>query len=192
MEVSQTAFWAVSAVAIVGALLAVTLSNIVRAALALALSFVAVAGIFVVLASPFLGVVQLIISAGAIPIVTIFIIMMTHSRLSLLRGALPALAAAVVGIPLLAVLLSQVLPRLGGPASITYIDTRTIGAVLLTEHLIAFLAMAVILDVALVGAIVLTREEVRRRAEERSGVARAPTRAEREELARSRNSEGAH
>jgi len=190
MEVSPTAFWAVSAVAIGGAVLAVTLSNIVRAALALAVTFIGVAGIFVVLASPFLGVVQLI-QAGAIPIVTIFVIMMTHSRMSTLHGALPALAAALVGIPLVAVMLSQVLPRVNGPTAVAYIDAREIGVILLTEHLVAFVLMAVILDVALVGAIVLTRGEFRRRVVERSAVARAPTRQEREALERSRKSEGA-
>ncbi len=82
MEVSSLAFYMISAVIIAFAILAVTTANLVRAALALAFCFFAVAGIFWILGSPFIAALQLVVNAGAIPIVTIFIVMMTRSGYS--------------------------------------------------------------------------------------------------------------
>ena len=82
MEVSSLAFYMISAVVIAFAILAVITANLVRAALALAFCFFAIAGIFWILGSPFIAVLQLVVNAGAIPIVTIFIVMMTRSDYS--------------------------------------------------------------------------------------------------------------
>lgn len=82
MEINTLSFYIISAVVITLALLAVTTVNLVRAALALAFCFFALAGIFWILGSPFIAVLQLVVNAGAIPIITIFIVMMTHSNYS--------------------------------------------------------------------------------------------------------------
>ncbi len=80
MEVSSLIFYIISAVIIAFAILVVTTANLVRSALALAFCFFAIAGIFWILGSPFLAVLQLVVNVGAIPIVTIFIVMMTRSN----------------------------------------------------------------------------------------------------------------
>jgi NADH-quinone oxidoreductase subunit J len=72
------AFWILTAVAILAALLVVTLKNVFRAALALILCFIAVAGIFVTLNADFLAAVQIIVYVGAIGVVIILAIMLTR------------------------------------------------------------------------------------------------------------------
>lgn len=171
---SLVAFYLVSALVLGFAVLAVTAANLVRAALALAFSFFSVAGIFWLLGSPFLAVLQLVINAGAIPIVTIFIVMMTQSRTSRLRTPVTALGALFLVLPLAAVLLAFALP-LRAPAQPVALGVERLGVELLRlpgqtvrlstgevmvvqgGTLVPFEVASVILLVALVGAIILAR-----------------------------------
>jgi len=72
------AFWILTIVAVLAALLVVTLKNVFRAALALILCFIAVAGIFVTLSADFLAAVQILVYVGAIGVVIILAIMLTR------------------------------------------------------------------------------------------------------------------
>lgn len=72
------AFWILTIVAVLSALLVVTLKNVFRAALALILCFIAVAGIFVTLSADFLAAVQILVYVGAIGVVIILAIMLTR------------------------------------------------------------------------------------------------------------------
>ncbi|MBT4515577.1 MAG: NADH-quinone oxidoreductase subunit L, partial [Chloroflexi bacterium] len=71
-------FWIMSAAAIIGALLVVTVKDVFRAALALAGSFLAVAGIFFLLQAEFVAVAQILVYVGAISIVVAFAILLTR------------------------------------------------------------------------------------------------------------------
>ena len=76
--ITDIVFWAVSALAIVAALLVVTLRDVFKAALFLALSFLALAGLYVLLRAEFLAVVQVLIYVGAISILIVFAIMLVR------------------------------------------------------------------------------------------------------------------
>ena len=99
-------FWIMSAAAIVGALLVVTVKDVFRAALALAGSFLAVAGIFFLLQAEFVAVAQILVYVGAISIVVAFAILLTRdigqgnqtqsSRVLVVGGALIAALFVVV------------------------------------------------------------------------------------------------
>jgi NADH-quinone oxidoreductase subunit J len=172
---SLVAFYLICALVLGLAILAVTSANLVRAALALAFSFFAVAGIFWLLGSPFLAVLQLVINAGAIPIVTIFIVMMTHSRTSRLRTPVNALGALVLVVPLTAVLLAFVVALTPAAPRPTALGVERLGVELLRlpgqtvtlssgevmrvqgGTLVPFELVSVILLAALVGAIILAR-----------------------------------
>ena len=92
-------FWALAAAAVVGSLGVVLLRDVFRSALLLVLVFLTVAGLFFLLAAEFLGVVQVLIYAGAISILIIFAIMLTQNgqegnlpnRLQFAAVLLPAL-----------------------------------------------------------------------------------------------------
>ena len=73
------AFWAMAAVGVASAGAVVLLRDVFRAALFLILSFLVVAGLFVLLNAEFLAVVQVLIYVGAISILIIFAIMLTHN-----------------------------------------------------------------------------------------------------------------
>ena len=99
-------FWIMSAAAIGGALLVVTVKDVFRAALALAGSFLAVAGIFFLLQAEFVAVAQILVYVGAISIVVAFAILLTRdigqgnqtqsSRVLVVGGALIAALFVVV------------------------------------------------------------------------------------------------
>jgi len=167
-------FYILSALIITFALAAVLFPNLVRAALALAFCFFAVAGLFWLLGSPFLAVLQLVVNVGAIPIVTIFIVMMTRSRyarakLSTLWWSLP-----VAGVGLLT--LRFLLGNSSASSSSHYLTTERLGIELLsirgreveassgafsvtTGTILAFEVTALVLLVAFVGAIILAQRE---------------------------------
>lgn len=169
------AFYLVSVVAVTLAVLAVTSSNLVRSALALAFCFFSLAGIFWLLGSPFLAMLQLVVNAGAIPIVTIFLVMMTHSRMSTLRNLPSAVWALFVAVPL-ALAVFAFLPPLPAAFAPTPLSVERLGVELLSTRgaeiigeegvftvrggtLIAFEATALVLLVAFVGSVVLAKRE---------------------------------
>lgn len=78
MDIVDVIFWLISAAAIGGALLVVTVRDVFRAALALAGSFLAVAGIFFLLQAEFVAVAQILVYVGAVSIVVAFAILLTR------------------------------------------------------------------------------------------------------------------
>ncbi|HEV2238781.1 MAG TPA: NADH-quinone oxidoreductase subunit J [Ktedonobacterales bacterium] len=76
--VSDFAFFVLAAILVGSALAVVTLRNIVHAALFLVVVFGATAGIFVLLNAEFIAIVQILIYAGAVTILVLFAIMLTQ------------------------------------------------------------------------------------------------------------------
>ena len=190
MEVNAAAFYIISTVAIGFAVVAVTASILVRAALSLAFCFFTLAGVFWILGSPFVAVQQLVVNAGAIPIVTIFIVMMTRSRSEPMKKMTIPIIALAVAIPMLIAALSFIPSSIGQLSTTTPVTTERLGAELLSQRgaelelstgslsiqggtILAFEATAVVLLVAFVGAIILARREgtsVRPESEEKEAV----------------------
>ena len=83
-------FWGLSAVAILGALLCITRKNPVASALWLVLTLFALSGIYVLLDAHFIAVMQVIVYAGAIMVLFLFVIM-------LLRAGAPGSASDIKG-----------------------------------------------------------------------------------------------
>jgi NADH-quinone oxidoreductase subunit J len=78
MWFEQVIFWALSLVAVAGALGVVLIRDLFRASLLLALVFVAVGALFVMMNAEFLAVVQILIYVGAIAVLFIFAVMLTR------------------------------------------------------------------------------------------------------------------
>ncbi|WP_456445363.1 NADH-quinone oxidoreductase subunit J [Deinococcota bacterium DY0809b] len=151
---SLTAFYALAAFVLVFAILAVTTASMVRAALSLAITFFLIAGLYLLLGSPALAAIQFMVNASAIPIMTLFIIMMTQSRTSAgprswqIAAGLLAAAAALVFFK----------GNVGhGDGQITPVSPETLGVNLLQAALLPFEVASVLLLLAMVGAIVLAR-----------------------------------
>lgn len=149
----------------VGASVAIVLTeSIVRAAAWLLAALVACAGLYFLLAANFLAVIQLIVYAGGILVLIVFGILLTARSAQMRftpslreRGAtLLAVTALFVG--MVSVLLSAPWPALPTPRpALEATETRAIGRALLTDYLLPFEVLSVLLLAAMIGAAYLAR-----------------------------------
>jgi NADH-quinone oxidoreductase subunit J len=167
MTVSHIVFIVLSGLVLGGALAMVITKSMFRAAIFMALTFVGVAGFYVLLEAELLGMLQLLIYVGAIAILIIFAIMLSRRIMSSDKPAFTqqwALGLVVVVIPLF-VLLAVVLLQVNWP--IAWVEQAPADAIAgLGEALVSpegfvlpFEVASILLLVALVGAIVIAREE---------------------------------
>jgi len=158
-------FYAIAGLTVLSALGVAFSTNIVYSAMALMGTLVGVSGLYVFLAADFVAVVQLLVYVGGILVLTLFAIMLTHqiaevqvSNRSV--GRLPALAlVVVVGIAMGVALFRA--PWHVEPLGASTPTTYGIGDSFLNQYLLPFELASVVLLTALVGAIVLSRKELR-------------------------------
>lgn len=139
----------------------IVVRNLLHAVLFLILSFVGVAGIYITLSADFVAVVQILIYAGAIAVLMIFAVMLTprasrDNAEGLLRVPALVLAGLVnAGVAFVALETDwRVATR--GPFESTAAE---IGEALVSPYVLPFEIAAVLLVVAMIGAIVLVRED---------------------------------
>ncbi|MCJ2520656.1 MAG: NADH-quinone oxidoreductase subunit J [Candidatus Thermoplasmatota archaeon] len=80
VEAVQLVFILVSAIEVVTSLLVVTAKKLMWAAIWLALTLITMAGIYILFQSEFVAIIQIIVYAGAVPVVFLFGIMLTRTR----------------------------------------------------------------------------------------------------------------
>jgi NADH-quinone oxidoreductase subunit J len=155
-------FWLFSALALVAALGFVTRRNPVSAALWLVNVMFALAGLYVILGAHYLGAVQVLVYAGAIMVVFVFVVMLLNLGDDETPGRLrwrPA-AGSLAGLAFALVLLQAVRQAdVAGPAA-PVDDANAVLPVatsLFTEHLVAFEVTSLLLLVAVVGSVVLAK-----------------------------------
>ena len=167
----MTLFYVFAAVAVVASLLVIAQRNPIYSVLLLIASFGALSGLYVLLDAPFVAVTQIVVYAGAIMVLFLFVVMLLNApheetdydeTVHPLRRPGPmrfgaALAAALV------VELLWALTKGGGetgafPAAAVS-SVRAIGRSLFTDYAFAFEVTSVLILVAMVGAVVLARRE---------------------------------
>jgi NADH:ubiquinone oxidoreductase subunit 6 (subunit J) len=163
VTLSDLAFWILS-VLLVGSALAVVLSkNLFHAVLWLALALTGTAGIFLLLNAEFLAAVQLLLYAGGIITVVVFAIVVTErlvgERLSQTsRGVVSgALVAVVLLVTIVSTLMQRELPSTPLPQLSDI--TRLMGEQVLTTFVLPFELLALLMLVAMLGAIYFARPE---------------------------------
>jgi NADH-quinone oxidoreductase subunit J len=161
----QFQFYLFSLLAIASALLFVTRKNPVPAALWLVNVMFALAGLYVMLDAPFVGAIQVLVYAGAIMVVFIFVVMLLNlgrEGISDLRSLPSRLGAGCVGLALLANLLVVQRQRL--PALVLAAPTdnvvEPVATSLFTDYLVAFELTSLVLLVAVVGAVLLAKRRM--------------------------------
>ena len=168
-KVDLVVFLAAAAIVLAGAIGVVVSRNPVHAALFLVLTLFGVAVLFVAQEAHFLAAVQVIVYAGAIVVLFLFVIMLLgvdreeNVAAESLRGQRPL--ALLLGVISLAELLllaqgtkwatgaQSVAGPLSGPGS----NVEKLARSIFTRHLLAFEATSVLLVIAVVGAVVLAR-----------------------------------
>jgi len=155
-------FGASAALALVGALFAVGLKNIFHNILGFALSLVGVAGLFLTLGSDFLAIVLLLVYVGALGIAMVYAVMLSQpldaprAPRSLPKVAGAALLAAAVAMALWAVLHRAHFPPQAGALEVT---PQFTGFRLLSDYVLAFELISVLLVVAMIGAVMVARKD---------------------------------
>jgi NADH-quinone oxidoreductase subunit J len=171
-------FYLFAIIAVASAIAFVTRKSPVAAALWLVNTMFNLAALYVMLDAPFLGVIQVIVYAGAIMVVFLFVIMLLNlgqpSLIADARGLWWKLAAGLVGIVLLAQLLAMngarlpealALPEQSVANQVSRAGAITpIAGPLFNQYLLAFEVTSVLLLAAVIGAVVLGKRKERARA----------------------------
>ncbi len=140
--------------------------NPVTSAMFLVLTIVSLAGLFVLLHAFFLAAVQVLVYAGAVMVLFLFVIMLLDlkveeqrrvKRLGWVSGAVAA--GAVAGLLLMAI--ARRGSDAGAVGPLAEGGTRSLGRLLFTDYLLPFEIVSVLLLVAMVGVILLSKKDLR-------------------------------
>lgn len=168
-EGQRLVFMLLSIVTLMAAYQVVTARLITHAALFMALSFTSVAGIFLMMQSEFIAAIQVLVYAGAITTMVLFAIMLseikdikvgdkaTQVRLWLGSGPVALLAGGIFGAFMTYVYVVAGLPSAAPTAG--PIGAETVGREMFTYFVVPFELAAVLLLVAVIGAIILTQKQ---------------------------------
>ncbi len=165
MEISNIWYF-LSGLTLLSALMVVLAKNPIHSVLYLVFTFFCISGHYVLLNAQFLMAVNIIVYAGAIMVLFLFVIMMFDLRKNQpeSKSNLTKLAGSVVAGSLLVVLIAlvrqnnMVPPRASGFASQTGM-VETLGKVLYSEYLLPFELVSILFFVAMVGAVLLGKRE---------------------------------
>ena len=147
--------------------LVVALKNPVYSALALLVMFFHVAGLFVTLHAEFLAIIQILVYAGAILVLYLFVVMLLnlkreehfhHQFLVGLFLCFILFAEAALLFIKGNTTLGQGIETAGTPVELTQGNTESIGELLYSTYLFPFEVASLILLVAMVGAVILTKK----------------------------------
>ncbi len=156
-------FWLFSLMAIGSAIAMITRSNPVAAALWLVNVMFALAALYVMLGAHFLGAAQVLVYAGAIMVVFVFVVMLLNlgkNDVQEKRSMGAALGAAATGSALAAELVYVIRSQSLATDVLTPVDADALAPIansLFTDHLVAFEVTSVLLLVAVIGAVVLAK-----------------------------------
>ena len=166
MNFGTGVFYFFASVMVIAALRVITARNPVHSALFLVLAFFTAAALWLLLEAEFLAIVLVLVYVGAVMVLFLFVIMMLDINLDRLREGywdylVPALVVAGVIVVEMTVILGGRYFSLASmpmpPAAPSgYSNTKALGRILYTDYFYAFEIAAVILLVAIVGAIALT------------------------------------
>ena len=160
-------FYLMALVAIVSTVRVVTNTNPVHALLSLIVSLLAVAGIFMIVGAPFAAALEIIVYAGAIMVLFLFVIMLMNLNEDTepQKTLVSKMIAGVIGGVFLAVLVGtlkgaeQMQLSQTGASQIGMV--KNLGTVLFKDFLFPFEIASVLLLAALVGAIMLGKKEIK-------------------------------
>ncbi len=169
MSVADIAFYAFSTVMIVAGLLVTLSRNPVHSVLWLILAFLSASGLFVLLGAEFVAMLLIIVYVGAVAVLFLFVVMMLDIDFAELKGEMSKYAplGLLVGVVIIMQLVLGVgawteaankaaLLQAATPDLAQVENTRALGLLIYDKYLLLFQLSALILLVAMIGAIVLT------------------------------------
>jgi NADH-quinone oxidoreductase subunit J len=156
-------FYVLAALLIASSLAVVFLRNVVHSALALVAALFLIAILFVTLHAPMVGVLQILVYAGAIMVLFLFVIMFLNpAAVEERRRAwwgFGSLAAVLLAAALVAVSINGEPPADPFAATELFGSPEAIAKSLFTDYVLPFEIASVLLLVAMIGAVVLAKRE---------------------------------
>lgn len=161
-------FYYLASVAVITALLAVSRANPVHAVVFLVPCFFHVAGIFVLLGAEFLAAIQILVPAGALMILYLFVVFLFNvsevkgRRITHRKSFLAGIVAVLLIFLLVVLSIQSLFP---GPfeeliaTNVGIDNTAAVGGTLFTKYLFPFELASLVLLVVMFGAMVLARRE---------------------------------
>lgn len=167
---AQLLFFYFGGMVVAGAIVAVTAPNIVYSALALLVTFIHIAGIYILLNAEFIAAIQIVVYAGAILVLYLFVLMLFNPRQETLYLHKQAKVGVFLGVVILFLMLfagyRTDIVGAGGPFTAEAVaeigHTQAIGIALFTDYIFPFELASLILLVAMFGAIILAGRGERR------------------------------
>jgi NADH-quinone oxidoreductase subunit J len=162
-------FWTFSAIMLFFGLMVIVCRNLVTSALSLVVCFLALAALYVSLDSFFIGVIQILVYAGAVMVLFLFIIMLLDLKAEQRRRLnLPAFFGGIIVIALFVKVLFDVSYGFqDGSASFPAIqrgqqpDVWYIGLTLFQQYKLQLQIIATLIVVASIGVVVLSKRELK-------------------------------
>jgi NADH-quinone oxidoreductase subunit J len=159
-------FFVFATVAVIGAILLILAREPIHSALSLILVMVALAALYLLLGAPFIAAVQIIVYAGAIMVLFVFVIMLLNAGVE--ERTNRSQLAKYAGLPLGVFLLFELAHGLARTAIGTRIangseamnvaaSTRALSEMLLRKYLFPFEATSILILIAILGALVLAK-----------------------------------
>jgi NADH-quinone oxidoreductase subunit J len=166
----QILFMIIAAISVVAAFGVIFNRNVVHSALSLLVNFCALAVLYFMLNAQFLAVAQILVYAGAIVVLFLFVVMLLGAELGEKVSSWLTLQnafLAALGVVLLTIIGTAVFENhiQGAPGDFTaeavqeFGQVQMIGSVLFTDYVLAFQLVAVLLSVGIIGVIWLAQQQ---------------------------------
>ena len=165
MNVSTAVFYLIALLTVGSACMVAFSRNIIHSAFSLLGTFMGVAGLYVFLGADFVAAVQVLIYVGGILVLILFAVMLTHRITDVeitnrAAGRIPALIVVGVLVYLLIQTVKET-PWVKAKEVVYTATTATIGDAFLYDYLLPFELASVVLLAAMIGAVVLSRKEIK-------------------------------
>jgi NADH-quinone oxidoreductase subunit J len=173
LAIEQLLFYAFAATTVLGSLAVIGQRNPIYSVLALIGAFFGLSGLYVLLDAPFVAIVQIVIYAGAIMVLFLFVVMLLNvpredagewDRAHPLYRPWPMrigalLAVLLVAQPGWALMRTPGIADAVGAQSPGITDVGELGQVLFTDYMFAFEVTSILIIIAMVGAVLLARKQ---------------------------------
>lgn len=162
-------FYAFAAAAVVSAVMVVVKKNPVSSAMSLVVTFFSLSGIYVLLNSQFIAVMQVLVYAGAIMVLIIFVIMLLNLRASALglynktasKAAVIIIFVLAMFVSLVAIVVTGQMSDVSGMFNNAHINraggVQVIARAMFSDFLLPFELTSLLITVAIIGAVVMSR-----------------------------------
>ncbi len=158
------AFIILAVITVAGTAAAMGLRNAVHCVLALTVGFAGVAAIYLQLGAQFVGLTQIMVYVGAVAILAVFAIMMTHSRTPSQSPAYSSywLSGCVIAVAVFSVLTWAICSSATSTQNLPIqpdVSVQQIGEALMHRYVLPLEIMGLLLTAALIGAVVIAMDQ---------------------------------